>query len=221
MSTLQQLRADVQLLLLEQDKTHFTPAELNGFINRAVEITALLSETATDSIEFTAEYAVGGYTLPSDNVLIKNAYFGDKNTLNDLKPLDIYVQETLRNINPYWLDETTSSLGQPKRLLLLDRVTVFLDPRPNTEFSTNKKLILYYIFQPTAMSQDSQQPNIALGFHSMLKFYALYLCYLALKNVEMSTKAYNDYIAHYKLLSQTLTKGADEVFRFHFNFKEE
>ena len=222
MSTLQQIREDCYSFLEEtSDNTHITPQVMNSFINRAQEMTAVLSESVKDSVEWVVEKGVGAYTLPSDNLLISSAYFGDKDKKNDLKPIDIFTEESLKSIHPFWLDETTDSEGQPTKLLWLDRLTVFLFPRPNTEFSTNKKLVVYYIFNPASLTQDSQSPNLHLVYHQVLKFYALYLCYMKLKNEKMSTKFYQDWIKHYEIVKGILSKGAEELFRWKWNFVEE
>lgn len=222
MATLQQIRAEVLLLLKETEaNTHFTSSELNGFINRAQEMTAIISESANDSIEIQIEEGVGAYTLPSDNILISSAYIGDKNILNDLKPLSIYTEESLKSINPYWRNEIASSRGEPIRLLWLDRMTIFLDPRPDAASSAiGKKLVLSYIFQPASMSSDSMSPNLHLAYHPLLKFYAAYLAYISLQNKTMSDSLYKNWLSHYELIKGILSKKAEELFRFKFIYAE-
>lgn len=222
MFTLQQIDARVLNFLSEtSDNNNVDQVSRRAFINDAVRITAAISESTEDSIEVTPEDGVGAYTLPSDNLLITQAYFGNKNEEDDLAPLKIYTKEVIKSINPFWLDETDGSKGTPLRLILLDRMTVFLDPRPNAENVTNKKLVLWYIFEPQGMSGDGDVPNIQSIFHPILAFYATYLCYLKLKNPEMATKFYNDWLLHYNLVKGVATRGSDEAMRFNFTFKEE
>lgn len=222
MQTLQQIDAKVLLFLSEtSDNTNVSQDARRSFINDAVKMTAAVSESTEDSIEVTPELGVGAYTLPSDNLLITQAYFGDKNTKNDLIPLRIYTKEVAKTINPYWLDETNDSRGKPARLILIDRATVFLDPRPDSTSVGNNKLVLWYIFNPPNMGGEGDVPNIGVIFHPVLAFYATYLCYLKLKNPEMATKFYNEWLTHYQLIKGIATRGSDEVMRFNWTFTEQ
>src|SRR3990167_782528 len=222
MLTLQQIDARVLNFLSEtSDNNNVDQPARRSFINDAVRMTAAISESTEDSIEVTPDVGIGAYTLPSDNLLITHAYFGNKYLKNDLKPLKIYTKEVIKSISPYWLDETDESRGTPARLILVDRMTVFLDPRPDSENITNKKLVLWYIFEPQGLGGDGDVPNIAPIFHPILAFYATYLCYLKLKNPEMATKFYNDFLVHYNLIKGIATRGSDEAMRLNFTFREE
>lgn len=221
MATLQQLRGDVIDYLKETaSDTHFTTERLNAYLNRSVETTAIISESSEDSIDLAVEQNIGAYTLPSDNLLIVDAYFGDKNKTNDLKPIKVYSKEVLKNINPFWLDETSSTTGEPLRLTQLDRMTVFIDPRPNAD-NAAKRLVLYYVFLPAPMVADGNEPNLPLIFHRILPFYALFLAYGVLKNPKMSAKYYNDWLTHYQLYKSLLYRQAEDSFRFNFVHKED
>lgn len=185
MATLAQIKAKVRLDISQSDTTtsDFTDDQLTGFINEGNRYVGKLVRKPTDHIEIQAEDDKEGYTLPTDAILLVDAYFGDKDTANDLVPIEILTEEALKFIAPNWMDKTSTSKGRPRRIFLLDAQTVVVWPRPDTASSaTGKKLVLNYCYEPAVMSVDSDIPETPIIFHDLISKYAVHLCYLGKLN---------------------------------------
>ena len=133
MSTLSQVRklARVKISQIDEGNTDFTNPELNGFINEGQRFLGVLVKKPTDHVDVAVELDTPAYSLPSDAILLATAYFGDVSASGDVRPLSILTEEALKEIAPSWLDESVSSQGRPQRIILLDRRTVLIHPRPN------------------------------------------------------------------------------------------
>ena len=184
MSTLSQLRTSVRSDIAQSDSatSDFSDSEINGFINQGQREIGAWVKKPTDHIEIQVEDNKEAYTLPSDAILLIDAYFGNNSIANDVIPLEILTEEALKAVNPVWLDKTTSSQGRPSRLILLDSQTVVLDPRPDTLSSASgKKLVLNYCFQPTDLSGDSDVSQVPIIFHDLIAKFAVSQCYMSAK----------------------------------------
>lgn len=219
--TRQQIRTQVRADLDQIDSANskLLDSELNEYIDQAVNYSAIQIEYPRDQIQVQVESNVRAYTLPSDAVLIRLAYFGDVNTKNDIVPLQIISEETLRELYPSWLDETTTNNNRPLYLIVLDRNTVAIHPKPNTVHgAAGKNLILEYIYSPASLSSDSSIPDLPVPFHSLLHFYAAHLAYVRLNNSDMSIKLFQVYQAKIKELKTAVTKETTEGLFFQFGY---
>ena len=214
MSTKQQLDADFLLSLREtSDDTHFTSSQRTGFLNQALNFIAALSNSTSDLVKITTENNVGAYTVPSDNLLFQEAYFGDETAVENVYPLEIITRKFLKEIDPGWLDETSGKSGKPRYLVKLDRQTLYIHPRPDTEWA-GKKVLLYYGYLPAALSADGDTPDLPTIYHPLITLYALYLAYDSLTNPEMSAKKFNDFKGQYNMLKDVVDREADETFNW-------
>ena len=214
--TLQQLRARVRTKLRETaDDTHFTDDVLNSYINESIEFTAVFIEFPRDLVRIAAEEDTPNYTLPADNMIVKTAYFGNPSVSGDVKPLEVLTEETLAQLVPNWLDETISSQGRPLYLIVLDKNTISVYPRPNSaEGVSGKWIFLNYVYDPDPITQNSQTPDLPPVYHSILQFYVLHLCYLTLANGDMSTRMFNEYMGKVKLIKPATTKETAQAMFF-------
>ena len=184
MATLNQLLTRVRSDIAQstESTSDFTDTELKGFINEGARYIGATVKKPTDHVEIQVELDKEAYTLPSDAIILIDAYFGDNSISNDVRPLEILTEEALKAVHPGWLDRTTNSQGRPTRLILLDAQTVVLDPRPDsTSSASGKKLILNYCFQPTDMSSDADVSRVPIIFHDLISKYAVAQCYMSAK----------------------------------------
>ena len=219
MATRQQIRSQLRTLLNETDtaNTHFSDSELNEYINQAQSYLAVLIEWPRDFVEIQTEENIGSYTLLSDTLIIRTAYFGDKNTSGNIRPLIVTTEEALKAMFPSWLDETTSSQGKPNYLILLDKRTIHVYPRPNAaESASGKKIVLDYIYNPANMGTDADQPDLPTPYHNFLQFYAAHLAYLRLQNQVMSDRMAKDFVTKVKSIEPTLVKETKEGTEFQW-----
>lgn len=184
MASLVQIRTKVRSDISQSTAatSDFSDTELNGFINEGMRYIGALVKKPTDHVEIQVEDNAEGYTLPSDALLLLDAYFGDSSVQGDVKPMEILTEEAIKAQNPFWLDRTTYSKGRPERIFLLDAQTVVIDPRPDATYgATGKKLVLNYCYQPASLSADGDTPSIPIVFHDLIAKYAGGLCYSSAK----------------------------------------
>lgn len=219
--TRQQLRTQLRVLIDQPDPANskFTDAQLNEYIDEAVNYTAVQIEYPRDFVEVQAESNVGAYTLLTDTLIIRTAYFGNKSSGNDVRPLTVISEETLKEMYPSWLDESGNNNSRPQFLILLDRRTIFVYPKPDvTNSATGKKIILDYIFNPASLSSESDIPDLPLPYHSVLQFYAGHLAHLRLNNADMSIKLLGMYDKKIKELKSSVVKETSEGMSFQFGW---
>lgn len=213
MSTLQQIRDQLRALISETDSsnTHFTDAALNELINQGVRYTATLLEWPRDMVEVQAEEGVGAYTLLSDTMFIRTAYFGDNSKIGDILPLEVISEETLKEFNRSWLEETTTNRGRPRRLIVLDKNTIYIDPPPNADESVDgKKIILNYVFIPATLTTDGQQPDLPVVAQDLVSFYAAHLAYFPLNQPDVAAAMLNSYDGKLNAIKHVLNKETKE-----------
>lgn len=216
MPTLQQIRNNTRILISQQDSdnTDYTDAELNGLINQGLIFFAVQTKWPRDLVSIQVENDKDTYTLPSDNLIIVDAYFGDTQINSDVKPLTILSPQILKEKVPGWLDSSSDSKGRPQYLTLIDRRSVLINPRPDdTNSVSGKKLHLYYIYYPQRMTADGDEPDLPLAYHDHLSMYAAHLCYMGkLKNIEVGKAMLNDVMGKIKLLEPPVTKETEEQY---------
>ena len=178
MATLSQIRTIVRQFISQTDtgNTDFTDAELNAYINMGVRYLGALVKQPRRLTEIQVQEGYSAYTLPSDAVIIRTAYFGSVSD-GDAVPLEVLTEEGLKGVVPRWLSEASSDRGRPQRMILLDRTTVVVNPTPNAEESaTGKKLRITYVYQPATLSGDGESPDLPIVYHDFISEYANHLC---------------------------------------------
>lgn len=219
MSTLQQIRDQILNKLRQTSSAGFFTDQtvLNGYINEAVEWTAVFIEYQRDLVFVQAEVDKSDYTLPSDALFIRTAYFGSSSIPGDIKPLSIVLEETLRDLFPSWMDSTPTSQGRPGWLIIPNRTAVTIFPRPNAEnAAAGKYLWLNYNYVPSPMSSNAQVPDLPLPYHNLVQYYALHLCYITLQNPAMSGEMLKQFAEKIRLTKQQVTKETKEGMAFQW-----
>lgn len=223
MSTLQQIKQQVYDLLRETSSdSHFSDMQVTSFINSAIKLIAPIIEHPRDIVSVQADATADAYTLPSDLIVLRTVYFGDRSVSNDMRPLQFVTEETLRELFPTWLDRTDQSRGKPMYVMFLDKKTLFIYPRPDAANSVStKQIYIDYIYMPVALSSDADIPDLPLPYHDILKFYACNLCYLNLSNAAMAKTMTDEFFAAHKLLESVSTKESKEALAFAWGYDED
>lgn len=218
--TLQQLRSRTLDFLRETaSDSHFTTDQLNGYLNDAQEYVALVTSPPEDLVTVAVETNKGSYLLPSDNILITSAFYGDSTISNNVRPLTIISKINAKHMFPSWLDETTQTTGEPTHLWYLDNSSIFVYPRPNSE-QTGKRILMYYGFSPTLMTADGDVPSVRNNYHSLLPKYACRMAYYALSNPVMAKEMMNAFLQDLSQIKSTVEKEAEENFAFKWSVRE-
>ena len=214
MSTLQQIRTQTRLLIDQTDSANsdFSDSELNGFVNEGARLLAPLIKWPRDRVEVQVEAGKPAYTLPVDNILILDAYFGDVSKAGDKLPLRVLHESQMKAFRPGWLDATADSRGRPDILILIDRLTAVLNPTPNADESVSgKKLEIVYVFYPATLSADGDTPDLPIVYHDFLSQYGQYKCYMSkLNKPELGSSIFGQMIQKAKLLEPVVTKEFNE-----------
>ena len=134
MSTREQIRDAVRVLIDQTSvsSSRFTNPELNTLINESQDFVGASIGHPRDLISVVTQQSVGAYTLPSDNLFIKQAGFGNPAINGDVKELEIVSTKALWSLFPNWLETTSQADGRPTHLIILDKRTVFIFKRPNS-----------------------------------------------------------------------------------------
>lgn len=215
MATLTQLRAKTYALLREDStNTHFSDTTvIDGFLNEGLEFAAVFIEYPRTLVSVVSQVNVGSYSNPTNNLIVRTAYFGNSAVSGDIKPLKFVTEETLREIYPSWLDQTSAGQGRPQYIMQLKRDTLHIFPRPDTT-NAGKSIWLNYNYVPTAMSADSDTPDLPTPYHNLLPIYALHLAYIALQNLPVSEKMYTDFMEKVNRIKNAVTVESSENLGF-------
>lgn len=218
MSTLQQIRAKAYLeISQDSDNSGVTSAQMDGFINEGVTYASTVLQWPRDIVEIQVEDDKSTYTLPIDTLMLRLAYFGNRSVEGDVKPILTCTEETLVNLFPNWLDNTSGSKGRPEVAVLIDRQSVLLHPRPNTaESATGKKLYLSYVYYPAVMSSSSDTPDLPLAAHDFLAIFAAHKCYAGpLNNEALSRSKLTEFTQKLKSIEPRVDKPVQQM-AFHW-----
>lgn len=222
--TLGQLRASTRGLLREDSgNSHFTDSVINGVLNEGVEFSAVFIEYPRDLVSVQAQDGVGAYPNPADNLLLRSAYFGNRDTItSDIRPLTFVTEETLKAMYPSWLDQTSGSTAdRPQYIIQLDRNTIYVYPRPNGVGSAQgKKIWLNYNYVPAPMTDDSDVPDLPAPYHSLLPIYAMHLLYIPLEKDEKAPNYFDMFMKKINLLKSAVTKESKENLGFAWGMNE-
>lgn len=223
MATVQQIQLQSLDLLRETDgDSHFTNTQFLSWINQAVRLIAPIIEHPRDIVSVQADSTADGYTLPSDLIVLRTVYFGDRSISNDVRPLVFVTEETLKELYPGWLEQTIVSRGRPRYAMFLDKRTLFVYPRPDADNAVaNKSVIIDYIYSPAVLSSNAQEPDLPIPYHDILKFYICSLCYLNLGNPAMAKAMMEKFMEEHKLLESVSTKESKEGLAFQWGYDED
>lgn len=221
--TLQQLRNTVYALLREDStNTHFADTTIiDGFLNEGMEYAAVFIEYPRDLVSVLAQLNVGSYPNPADNLVLRTAYFGNRDSITgDIRPVKVVSEETLKTIFPTWMDQTAGTTADyPDYLIQLDRKTVYICPRPNAAaIAKSRRLFLNYNYVPAAMVSDSDTPDLPVPYHNLLPEYALHRCYIALQNADLSDRMFKSFMAKVQQLKSAVTKETKEGLGFSWGY---
>lgn len=222
MATLSEIRQQVLDLLKETSSdSHFTPTQLNSYINQGLKLISPIIELPRKKSSGTQVTAgMGDITLPTDNILILDAYYGNVST-GKIVPLVVTTEQIIKQFYPSWLSTLAGDRGTPRFFFQSNETTGVLIPRADTDASeTDKKVYFNYVYETADLSSDSDSPKLPLPYHQIVKFYVLYLCYLSLSNPDLASKYKSDFIDHHKSILAGATKETREGFAFAWGLDE-
>src|SRR3990167_2684868 len=224
--TLAQIRSDFYVLIDETEgSSHVSTAQATEFANKGIRQIAnerhFPRKFDTDGIQAVLDDA--DYDCPSNFNFLVRAFFGDPSIANDKTKIDVIPFESITQIDPLWLDRTSGSQGRPERLIMIDRNTFILHPRPNAEESASgKKIWLYYSYYPTALSSDSETPDIPDAYHDAIPRWMAYLAYSgSLANDEKAKTEKRNFYEEINSVGPYAEMQAQELMRFSWGFIEE
>jgi hypothetical protein len=218
MSTLQQIRNLSRIYISQTDENNsdFTNNELNGFVNESVRFLAALVKKPTDIVSWQAEEGKPAYILPDDFILMRTAYFGDTSLAGDTTSLFQTTEEALKEENPGWMEETTSSRGKPRKIILLNRTTILVYPTPNAANSASgKKIHVNYVYAPAILGNDSDEPDLPIVYHDLVSKYTAHMCFMSkLNKPDLGTALLDEVISLAKKFENLIVKDSEGSFGF-------
>ncbi len=209
MSQLSVIRQQVLDLLRETSTdTQFTPAQLNNFINLGLELAAAVVEWPRKQASINSALGIGAYLKTlwgSDFLSLIDAYYGDPAINGDIKPLLIVTPETLKQLQPRWMDSSSPNYGRPQYIMTQDQNNLFIFPRPDANNSP-KPITIWYVNIPPALVNDTDVPVLPLVYHDIIAFYAAHVAYLNLGNAKMAQMMMKEFMDHHTLIRSSNTK---------------
>lgn len=224
MSNRGQIRDQVRVLIDQVVKTgeddtivsRLTDPEINTLIDTAQSFVSSTIAQPRDIISIITENSVGAYPLPSDNLFIKQAWFGDITKSGDVRKLDIISQKALSVLFPSWLESSTTSDGRPSHSIVLDKKTIFIYPKPNST-EAGKRLIVSYVYDPSALDSDLDIPDVPFPYHHLIAIYAAHLCWLGkLQRPDIAKEMLSEYADKLKLIEDPATQEFEGSKTFEF-----
>ena len=185
MSTLNQINTLTRIYISQTDSANsdFTDNELTGFANEGIRFLAGLVKKPSDIVSWQAEAGKAAYQLPDDFIIMKTSYFGDTTLAGDTTTLIQTTEEALKEENPGWMEETVSSRGKPRKIILLDRTTILVYPTPDAANSVSgKKIHINYVYQPAPLVNNSDEADLPLVYHDLISKYSAHMCYMSKLN---------------------------------------
>lgn len=211
-------------LIRISDKTgdpRATDTILNKYVNQSIRYMAGFIENPRKFTNLAAVLGQSKYTVPTDTMLIRTAYFGDVTVLGDVRPLTLVTEETLSETKRGWLEVTTQNQGRPRQLFVYDRTTIFVDPAPDALSAVSgKNIILGTVYVPAELVSDSDTCDLPLIYQDIIQFYAASLFYLSTENPTSAGMMETEFNTKLKSLQATASKeirqqgfqwGYDEV----------
>jgi hypothetical protein len=217
MSTLIQIRNAVRVMIDQpEDNSRFTNSELNVLINEAKDFVSDSIAHPRTLKSIITQKSKGKHNLPSDNLIVKQAFFGDTANNGDVKELEIISLKALSTRHPGWIEDVPQNDGRPALAAMLDSSSIFIYPRPDQN-EAGKSLIINYEYRATDLSSDSDVPDIALPYHHMIVIYTAHLCYLGkLSNTDEAIKRWNMFKEKMKILEDPVEAETDSSSGFEF-----
>ena len=219
MATRGQLREQTYGHLKETEaNSNFTPEQINLYLNISQRYLGTLCEYPRDIVSVSGDSSAESYTLPSDFLFMRMAWFGDSSVEGDIDELDIVSDKTLSFMYPNWLENTDKVRGKPLYASILDHTSFIVYPKVSAEFN-GKPISFSYCFSPRPMSVDTDEPQLPISFHDGLPLYACHLCYLPLGgdvNQGMAEYFYKKFNGFWKSIESTSTKESDSARNFEW-----
>ena len=212
MATLQQMRSRAYAQISQEEgSSDITASEMNGYLNEGQRFLAPIIKYPRVSTNYVPVAGTPAYTVPSDFILLLNAYYGNPAIGGDLVPLDIMTEETLKALFPSWQDESVTARGAPQRVILLDRLTFYLHPTPDADASVSgKKFRIGYVYQPADLTSDGSSSILPITYHDLIVDYAKYRCLTGkLNKQEEGDRILQSIVTRSKMLEPVVTKEFD------------
>lgn len=210
MASLSTLRTQVRRLILEQDttNTHFPDAELNDYLNQAIQFLGTQMEWPFVTSTATAIQSQELYAVPDDFIALVEAYFDNTKLL-------ILERDDMSGVSTSWQEDPD---GKPRIAYRADQSTIGLYPAPDS-VNAGLTIQMQYIQIPATLTQDTDVPNLHAAYQICLPFYAAFLCEVKLGNDKKADMNLSRFDQHRKALMSRIQKFSDESFRFRWTFQ--
>jgi hypothetical protein len=220
MATLSQINNLTRVYISQagESNSDFTNNELTGFANEGIRFLAGLVKKPTDIVSWQAEAGKAAYLLPDDFIIMRTSYFGDTSIAGDVSNLMQTTEEALKEDNPGWMEETVSSRGTPRKIILLNRTTILVYPTPDDAASASgKKIHMNYVYQPSPLVNDSDEPDLPLVYHDLISKYSAHMCYMSkLNKPELGTALLQEVMDLAKKFESLIIKDSEGSFGWNW-----
>ena len=220
--TLSQLRTDARELFGQTDaaKSNISDSRLTVFANDGLaEVYKKLKRAATTVVttDYTTD-STGLVTLNATTISVRSARYLDGNS-SEYYPLELRDFEWLRDNYPDFENDDT---GRPEYLIRnTGHNDVRLYPIPSTTHEGSNKLRVDALEMPTALSADSDTPDIPEILHLAIPHYMAYRAHSYLGNTEASVRELTIFRSSVKSSANLVAKLGARRLRWTFGSRRE
>jgi hypothetical protein len=171
-------------ILQEPDQTFYTDAEFIAWINRALLDFCRLSQLIRDSTTFLSVADQADYDYPTGFLKVMYLKYKDtKLVFQDIPKLERFDSE--------WLSAAAVAIPSYYYFFKYNKISIY--PKPNT---TDDIMSIYYIRKATAITADTQTPEIPEEYHYALEDYALAMAKMKDGQYDQAQVFMNNFNAH-------------------------
>lgn len=197
--------------------SHVTDTIATSYVNQTIREIARLTENPRKMSSGTqVTEGMGNITLPTDNILILKAYYGDISDINGAPELIVTKEEVIAKLFPNWLSENSDAEGEPTHFFQRNNTTGCLIPRANADSSaTGKKVYFNYVYFPSDVSSDTDVPETAIAYHDNFKYFMAHLYYAGI-NPEISEYMHKKFMQFHETTKQNVLTETKESINFQW-----
>ena len=184
-----------------------TESELNAWANMWQRDLAAYLEWPMLSATATSVLGQRTYTLPSDFMQLREVHF--KVDGGDFKRLPVITQNELVNwFGKEWFSDAN---GVPQVAYFADNAVLGFHYVPNSANAGTDYIRVFYIGIPTAMSADTDTPDLHESVHDIAPYFMAAMGFLKMKMHDQHNNMLKVYLEKRIQLKNSVTKVAREL----------
>lgn len=219
--SLAQIIADARQIIAEPefDNSHFTDAQLTIWANDAYrDIWRAISSGSRGGVVTKQDYTVSAQTVSLETTLMRlDSCRFKKQPQDEFSEIEILTPEEMNELYPDWENDDT---GIPERAVRTGTFTLMLHPSPNAA-NLAQTMRTYGIYLPTALSANTDTPDLPEPCHDLIPHWIAYRCFAFLEQSERMVAELTLYRGSLRDLKGMATNFTTKAKRWRFLEQDE